>query len=155
MPVPSGTGIRGLELDYKEIIVINRTGAATVVGTPYQLDLARTDGDVTNATQGNVNSSLANVIAAANDANQGQICVIGLEVVDDNLPFRVCVQGRCRALFADAVNVGDMATIGTATLAVQGASTKVVAISLESLTGAGIGEVLFDGIHGFACNAAA
>jgi hypothetical protein len=71
----------------KAKVVINRTGAATVVGGIYQRDIAQTDGD-SGTTVADAGKAIDNIIAVATARRMYPVCV-ALDAVADNKPLRV------------------------------------------------------------------
>ena len=136
---PTGPPGKGIAPTTLTATFINRTGGATVVGEPYVLDLAASDGDVSTFRPGPDTSIWANVIDAGSVvAGTLTICVVALEAVADNAEFQACYFGFCDALIiddTDSVAVGDpLALIAGSFDAEPAVDQPVFAFALEALT---------------------
>tara|TARA_R110000803_G_C11989495_1_gene321989 strand:- start:44635 stop:45114 length:480 start_codon:yes stop_codon:yes gene_type:complete len=147
---PIGYSPRNVDID-----AINRTGATLAIGDVLQLDLAQSDGDVSNNTQGDENSGLANLILPA-AATAGRLLVVALATTanDGKGKFRLKGRCKCNVLNSDTGTIGGGMTVTTAGLfdATIVAGEVVWGFFLE-VTGALDTELnldcIFDGENGF------
>ena len=152
MPAASGAGPLGLYIENRDIIAINRTTAATAIGDTVKLDVAASDGDVTDNDDGQTDSGLANVVALATDSEM-LVCV-ALEVIADNAAGLFRIAGRVRANVRTGVTIGQpLEPYGAGAgneLDLKADGGSCCAIALETVgTADAVIDVLFDGIHGF------
>ena len=133
--------------DY-ELMVVNRTGGALVVGTIYKLDVAGTDGDVNtyatyiaDTTPDPKASPLANIIAVgANTADESGIFVVALATTANDEVGRVKLAGLVKVLATAGDGSSDAITAGEVIQAVASAGTAskyatglgAVGLALES-----------------------
>lgn len=154
MPAALGSGVRGLEMEQREIRCVNRTGAATVVGSLYRLDVAASDGDVAdNTIPGSTgNDGLSNIITL-NALGDIHIVVVALEVIINDAEGRFLVSGRAPIRTVTAVNIGDaLEHDGTDALVIitDGAAITIGWALISNGSGSDANtDCLFDGIHGF------
>lgn len=158
MPVSSGTGIRGLAaaIDRKDILVVNRTGAATVRGNVYAIDLLDAGAAISNEalfTPGSLTEDPT--VGITGDLAQGSYVaphVVALEAAADDALMRVCVYGLVQANKTGTVEQGDpLAHNGSGLLADPAATADTIEAFLMQ-DGAGAGTellwVIFDGLRG-------
>lgn len=115
-------------LPQKQILVINRLGADTVVGGVYAVDIFGTDGDSTDA-----DSNLSNIIAVATANMKGFMCVVN-EIVADNQPVVATVIGRVSARMDGTSAVAE----GSPLMAVNAQNYLVIQPAGSLLVGCGL-----------------
>jgi hypothetical protein len=142
------SGPWGLQYETLDIIVTNRTGGSTVVGTPYKLDLTCSDGDVTDNAAGASDSGLANIIAV--DDDDVEIVGIALDAVADNKELRLRLKGRVQALVNGGVTIGQPLEPAAADLQLLQVGGQCCGYCLVAPgTADALEWVLFDGLNGF------
>ena len=142
----------GLEIPRIECRAINRSGGALAAGNVVMFDLAGTDAAVSatdNTVPGATDAGLSNVIAPTDNLAVGvSILAIALEAIADDATGRFCVQGRVTATTSEAVDCGDSLTVDNSSKGLSdtgGVNQGFFAFALEDTSGAGTGQVLFNG----------
>jgi hypothetical protein len=148
-------GPGGYQPEVEEIRAINRTGSAIVQGQVVQLDLANSDGDVSDNSIGATTSGFRNVIAPA-AATPGRILAVylGTASLADNAEGLFAVSGKVKALVQK--NSGSIAAGNGLVASTSGyfdadssAGDVICAVALEAATDpstAQLKDVLFDGV---------
>lgn len=156
MSLAIGMGLRGLaaSFDQRNLIVVNRTGADTVVGTIYRLDITGNDGAVSTTVHVNGQASTDGTanIEADDAVGTNSISVVALEVFSNDEEGLVCVRGvipvdlvtsNAKGIFVRHDGSGALDDIET------GDSADAIVL-VPNTSGANvISLVMFDGLQGF------
>lgn len=145
------------------VVATNRTEDTTGVGEVVMFDLAQSAGEVDNAIPGSSDADGDNsayncyIDPAITGAHiKHYIYGIALEAITLNSTGRVLIRGRVNAAVATATVAGTTLIAnadGELDVSTEASDSKVIGIA-EAADVSNLGDILFDGIHGFGADVA-